>query len=163
MGPDDFALEAIERFLDNKRIWNRDAYPDLLDFLRSVVDSLISNAVTAVENQRSRQLVPRRGDQDLTEVYDPTVDNRDPLYVLLDREWLIRFAQVREDIRKELEGDALLSKLFECLEAGITAPSEIADVIGVSVDDVNNAKKRLKRKVDKLDVDLFRPRRRTGP
>lgn len=36
-------------------------------------------------------------------------------------------------------------------QAKITEPTEIAELFGVSPEDINNAKKRLRRKVEKLD------------
>ena len=38
--------------------------------------------------------------------------------------------------------------MFECLEADITKPSDIAGYLGLSVGEVNNAQKRIRRKVE---------------
>lgn len=64
---------------------------------------------------------------------------------------------------KELKGEEFLIKLLECMEAEITEPQEIADVLGTTVDHVNNEKKKLRRRLDQLDTRIKPAKKRTGP
>ena len=84
----------------------------------------------------------------------------EPLVVLIDKEWQSRFHNAA---LKELTGEEFLVKLFECMEAEITEPQEIADVLGTTVDHVNNEKKKLRRRLDKLDSRIKPAKKRTGP
>ena len=43
LGPDDYVQQAIEATFTGTRIWNKESYPTLLEFLKSVVDSMLSN------------------------------------------------------------------------------------------------------------------------
>ena len=53
---------------------------------------------------------------------------------------------------KLLDGDQSLIDLLECMETDVTEPADIAIALGVTVEHVNNEKKRLKRKLEKLDT-----------
>ena len=61
---------------------------------------------------------------------------------------------------KELKGDDFLIKVFECLAAEFTKPEEIAMMLDTTVEDVTNAKKRLRRKLEQLDGKCALPKRR---
>lgn len=52
----DLAQEAIRKFLDGERKWNRAVYPTLLDFLKSVVNSLMWNLLASEEHRKVRQV-----------------------------------------------------------------------------------------------------------
>jgi hypothetical protein len=81
----------------------------------------------------------------------------DPVNIVIDAEWQERFHKA---VMKELDGDEFLIKLFQCLRADFTKPEEIATMLDKTVDDVNNAKKRLARKLEKLEKKFPPPNRR---
>ena len=89
--------------------------------------------------------------------FDLVGDERTQIQIVVDRDWQERFHKAAMG---ELNGDKFLIELFECLEADITAPSEIAQVLGTDVDAVNNGKKRLQRRLEKLDKKFAPPKQR---
>lgn len=142
---EDLAAEAITRVIEGKRAWDQQEQPDVLQFLKGIVDSLVSQLVNSFDNRRTRRLGPTGVGEEGSAA--PTFAGRelDPAQFVADREAAERF---RAPILKALEGDAVASQVFECLEADITKPSEIAEYLGISVTDINNAQKRLWRKVE---------------
>lgn len=61
LDPDGLTHEAIERFLDGRWTWDPEKEPDIAEFLKSRIRSLISNALTSAEYRRGRE-IPRRED-----------------------------------------------------------------------------------------------------
>lgn len=156
--PYDLALDAIRKALDGTRPWNREAYRTLESYLRSTIDSDISHLVESIDNRFGRRLSPPSGKDETVRAYEVAGTEPDPLVVVIDKDWQARF---REAALKELKGEEFLIELLECMEAEITAPQEIAEVLDTSVERVNNEKKRLRRKLAKLDARIKRPRKRT--
>lgn len=152
--PYDFALDAIKQLLDGSRTWNREKYSTLEAVLRSFIDSTISKTVNLVENRMERRMIPAATGG---ATIDLIGDEPTPLQIVIDADWQARFHSAA---MVELDGDKFLKDLFECLEADITAPLEIAQVLEVSVDNVNNGKKRLQRKLEKLDKKFAPPKQR---
>ena len=151
--PCDFALDAIQQLLDGSRTWNREKYSTVEAVLRSFIDSTISKVVNLIENKQERRMVPATGEAK----FDLVGDERTQIQIVVDRDWQERFHKAAMG---ELNGDKFLIELFECLEADITAPSEIAQVLGTDVDAVNNGKKRLQRRLEKLDKKFAPPKQR---
>lgn len=79
------------------------------------------------------------------------------LRATIDSDWQERFHKAA---MKELKGDDFLVEVFELLAAEFTKPEEIATMLDTTVDEVNNAKKRLRRKLEKLDGKYPPPKRR---
>lgn len=145
--PQDVAAEAIEDAIAGKRIWNQEAEPDFYCFLRSVVDSKVSHLAECLENQLSRRiLVPADGD-DPPPAYEMADHEPDPATVCVNKESLERF---RSAVLAAIQGDALVEGVFSCLENGITKPQEMAVLLDAMVKDINNAQKRLRRKVEQV-------------
>jgi len=143
--PYDFALDAIQKMFDGTRPWNKERYPTLEKALRATIDSDISHMVQSPENAKARRLTPVG---QTAQAYDIPGTEENPLKVVIDRDWQDRYHKAA---MKELEGDEFLKKLFQCLEAEITKPDEIATMLDTTVDEVNNGKKRIRRKLEKLD------------
>jgi len=158
--PYDFALDAIQKVLDGTRPWNREAYKTLESFLRSIIDSDINHLVESLDNRSGRRLSPPSGKDETVAAYEVTGTEPDPLIIVIDKDWQARFHQAAV---KELKGEEFLVKLLECMEAEITEPSEIADLLGTTVDHINNEKKRLRRRLEKLSARIKPGRKRTGP
>ena len=155
--PYDLALEALADALAGEdRNWNRTKYSTVEAFLRSVVDSKISNLVTLAENRCERRMPEPSGKNGEPVRFDIPGTEKEPLVLLIDRESEQSF---HEAAMKELDGDELLTQILECMEAEITKPMEIAEAVSteekpVSADDVNNALKRLERRLKKLDTRI---------
>jgi len=145
--PHDFANDAIAKVLDSDGSWNKEVYGTLENYLCSIIDSAISGHVNRHENRRERRLAPAGRSIEPTNAYEIPGTEADPLTIVIDEDWQARF---HEAALKELAGDEFLVKLLECMESEITKPQEIAEVLDSTVEHVNNEKKRLRRKLDKL-------------
>lgn len=157
--PYDFALDAIEKLLDGKRKWNREKCKTLESCLRSIIDSDINHLVEHADNTAARRLAGESSNCDGAKAYEVRGTEPNPLHVVMDRDWQSRF---HDAAMTELKGEEFLIKLLECMEAEITAPLEIADVLGITVDHVNNEKKKLRLKLDKLDSRVKPAKNRIG-
>lgn len=141
--PVDLASTAITDVIQGKRVWNRETDPNFLDYLRSVVDSKVSHLVNGLENRKNRRMTRGAAESEC----DAPSREPEPVTAHIDRESLDRLhAAIIEAIRS----DKLVEDIFECLNSGMTKPADIAIILEVTVKEVNNAQKRLKRKVDAL-------------
>jgi hypothetical protein len=156
--PYDFALDATQKLLDGTRQWNRAERQTLEEVLKSIIDSDISHLVESVDNIKGRRLAPQSSKEETARSYDlPGREDEDPCKIVIDREWQ---DQLHKAAMHELDGDGFLQDIFQCLEAEFTKPSEIAVLLGKSIDDVNNGKKRLIRKLEKLESRFAPPKKR---
>ena len=146
--PYDFALDAIQKLLDGTRPWNKEKYKTLEAALRSMIDSEISHLVESLDNIQGRRLASASTKDDTAHAYQVQSTEPNPLHAVIDREWQEHYHKAA---KKELNGDEFLTKLFECLAAEITEPADIATMLEKTIDEVNNGKKRLRRKLEKLD------------
>jgi hypothetical protein len=144
-GPEDIASDVIVAVLEGKRNWNEERYPDFLDFLTSVVDSMINALVRSKENRKTQRVEPV--DDEDTEAEERAFVSREPSpdELVQDAEWQAKF---REALVKELEDDSISLGLFDCLHSGFSDRSEIAELLGIGVNDVYNAQKRLERRIE---------------
>lgn len=144
---EDLASDAITDAIQGTRVWNPDGDDDFPAFLRSVVDSKVSHLANRRENKASRR-PQAAGAEDGSDPVEQTVpDPRgDPVTVLGDEETADKF---RALVRAEIQGDALAQSILDCLNEGITKPSDMSVLLDVPVEEINNAQKRLRRKVEK--------------
>jgi len=143
--PADFAAEAIKDAIAGKRKWNPDK--DFLEFLKGVVDSKVNHLVTSVEGQKTRRLLPPvEGKDPMESMQALDLDGGNPQTIVAEKEVAERF---RGLVLAEIKGDELVERLFECLDAEIEKPAEIADLLGVAVQEIYNAQKRLATKAEK--------------
>ena len=141
----DLASEAIVDFLDGRRKRDPEVQPDLLTFLKGVVDSKVSHLVESVENVSTARLTEgqeRGGVQAIGHSSSATVAASE---LIIDQEGLEQF---RLRIWREIEDDNLAIQILDCYEAGLKKPAEMAEAIGVEVEEIYNAQKRLRRKVE---------------
>lgn len=147
VGPEDLAAQAIVDVIDGTRAWDPEKDPDLLKYLKGVIDSLVSNLVNRKENKTTRRLDGRDGSLDESEECHLPDSAPCPYDVVADRESMDFF---RAAVVAAIKDDPLAVSLFECLEAEMTKPSEIAELLGTDVSEIYNAQKRLKNKVTKV-------------
>ncbi len=153
----DFALDAIEKMLDGRRQWNKEKYSTFEAALRATIDSDVNHLADSADNARGRRLSVKSSKCETAKAFEVPGTEPNPLDTVIDCEWQERFQNAA---MKELKGDEFLTKIFECLAAEITKPEEIAIILDTTEDDVNNGKKRLRRKLDKLDGRYPPPKRR---
>ncbi len=151
LDPADIASEAIMDFIAGKRTWNSADQPDLLKFLKGVVDSKVSHLVESAENRKTRSPKPWR-DHDGQEhdfEFESKESSHETLYA--DKEFA---AAALGQLRAAIDGDAPVERLLDCMEAGFTTPAEIAELLGVTVKEINNSQKRLRTQVEKVRRSL---------
>jgi len=152
--PYDIALDSLaDAMAGGDRNWNRDKYSTVESFLRSVINSKISNLVNLAENKCERRMLPAAGKGDAVVEYEVPGTERNPLLIVIDFDSRAKFHQMA---MKELEGEELLIQLLECMEADIIKPSDIAETLStkekpLTTNDINNALKRFERRLAKLD------------
>ncbi len=149
--PQDLAADAIDDAILGKRMWNQEAEPDFLKFLRSVVDSKVSHLARRMENKLGRRMLVAADADDPSPAYEVADPDPDPETVCADKESQAKF---RSAVLTAIQGDALVEGVFSCLEADITKPHEMAELLDTRVKEINNAQKRLRRKVEQVMKSL---------
>lgn len=145
VGAQDIVQDSILLYLDGTRKWNKEKYETLELFLRSVIDSIVSNMVNSVKNRRTRDVdnevnpIEKKADTRLSGVLDK---------LIVDQEIKKRVQELKE---KALS-DTLVTQIIECLEAGITKPEEMSEYLNINIKLIYDAKKRFHRKVDQLNA-----------
>jgi hypothetical protein len=143
----DLAAEAILDTIAGTRVWDSEAQPDFYRFLRSVVDSKVSHLAECLENQLTRRLPVSADGDDPPQEYEVPDKAPDPATVCANKEALEKF---RAAVLAGIQGDKMAEGVFRCLEAEITGSQDMALLLEVSEQDINNAKKRLRRGVERV-------------
>ena len=129
---EDIAMEAIEKVYNGVRKWDPLKNPNLLDYLKSVVKSLLSNEKTskaaAIMKMIPEDLLIKHDDNTIDELYYREVDK----YIITC-----------------LQGDAALLLVFKALKDG-QSPGQISEEYGMDIKDVRNIQKRLARKIPEV-------------
>jgi hypothetical protein len=143
-------MSAIEALLigdpeQGGRVWDRKKQPDLLKFLRDVVDSKVSHLADLSENQREREPKPGAGesDADFLDRKRDTILDPDGAEPTPDEE--AANERLFFLLLEEVKSDPLLQRVLECHWDGTSERAEIAAKLGVDPNDVTLAKKRLNR------------------
>jgi len=146
VSPQDLAQEAIVSIIDGTRSYDPKKHPDLLKHLKSIADSRISHLASAKETKTTHCLLAENPKTREAVPIDPLGDEPDPAEMAANRE-VVGWA--KEAIAVEAEKDPRVLELFECWEAEITKPAEVAEYLGVDVTEIYNVQKRLRRLVEK--------------
>jgi hypothetical protein len=140
----DIVSEIINKiFIEKKRKWNVDSYPNFEDFIVSAIDSHINNTLkkskTEIDVGNDDFLFNENGE------FAPSIEQ-----IIIGKE-------LKEQVFEELQSsgatdDELL--IFECLADGIEKPDEIRSAIGLSEEEFHNAWRRFKRKREVIKQKL---------
>ena len=148
ISPQDLAAEAIVSVIQGNRHYNPETYPDFMTFLRSIVDSQINNLSKLVEHKRKKSLVQERHENtDNPEPMGFPGNEPDPSRTCINKELV---EKLKESLAPDFKEDKLVREIFECLEAGITTRRDMAEVLGVNEKEVDNAQKRLRRRIERI-------------
>jgi hypothetical protein len=140
----DIVQEAIDDVLLGKRAWDPSKHPDLLHFLRSVVNSKISHLLEGAENRKS-QLAPAGDTEEGVDHFEMLPDTTATNAVLElqekedeenNSELILRFYDFVAD-------DPLVQGVVGCMIDGLYERSEIAAALQRKGQDITNANKRL--------------------
>lgn len=156
---EDFANEAIALLLSGERDWDPSNCPDLLTWLRGVVDSLVSHLVESEEHHRSQQFPRSEGGQDLEELLrraDPAEATAVHLVpVQVDQETHLAERQVAEQLIgalfEEISGDKELEAMLDSLMDGCEKPRDIAVRTGMDVARVYKLREKLDRAIKRIE------------
>jgi len=134
-----------------RRIW--DGSRDLYDFLTSQIDSELSNLGRSWVNQRFRiasRLEKTFEDGQRENYYDtvPDESRENPEETALRTELESSADEFVSGFLDEIEDDDFLIAVVEQILDGLRKPREIAEALGVQVDEVYTARKRLRRRLD---------------
>jgi hypothetical protein len=145
---EDLAMDALNAVLTGRRAWDPAKHPDLLKFLYDVIDSNVSHLVRRSENVAERRPVPaegeseadfldRKSDKDALAATDEIISND------IERANEALFLALFE----EVNDDPLLGRVLEALLEGVSGRAEVAEKLGVTPNEVTQAKKRLDRRL----------------
>jgi hypothetical protein len=141
----DFCQKAIADTLTGKRTWNKEKYPTILEFLKSVISSLISNEITGKEHKTSTHI----------DIYDRKEEFKLPIVsgfpsaedklVANDLE-----QKLRQAICNAEDETGMLELVYLSIMEKQLTPQEISKSLDIDIKVVYNAKKRIKRIFTKL-------------
>jgi DNA-directed RNA polymerase specialized sigma24 family protein len=141
-GIEDLVQDALASLYggDPERRWDPEKTPAPMDHLRSFVNSRLSSLARSYENKHVRYAI----DPELHEGPDT------PESLVIDKEeqqekhrW---YARAKDLLLSEILGDDLLVSLHDLMEKEeIDKPAELASRLGVSIEEIKNAKKRFRR------------------
>ncbi len=131
----DFTHEAITLLYEGKRVWDYKKEPDLLNFLKNVINSLIWNLIKSNERKKlsNADLLKLNDSLFYDEMLEEVIINND----LIDK------------IEDTLINDEPMWLVFKSLIEGMK-PSDIEDKYGLDIKDIRNAQKRLRRQIKGL-------------
>ncbi len=153
---DGIALQAIEKVFDEERRWDPQKDPDLMKYLKSTVNSLISKLYKSKEYQITERfeegedgedLIPLPADSDSPHsvaILGQPIAN--PEQILLKKEEEQQAKEMTDKFLESLEDDEELGEIVLCLLEDITKPADIAQELGVEVEEIYTRRKRLIRR-----------------
>jgi hypothetical protein len=136
--------EIIDKiFIEKKRKWNLDKYPDFERFIVSALDSHVNNTL----NQPRREVGVGRSETILDENSEIIPSQADVMIT----------AELRKEVFDELQkagadDDELM--IFECLADGIEKPEDIRAELGINEANFHNIWRRLKRRREVIQKKL---------
>jgi hypothetical protein len=142
----DIVQEAIDDVLLGRRTWNPEKHPDLLDFMRSVVNSKISHLQTGSENL-SDELPSVATHEDGTDHFDtlPSKNSATAAELLQAKEDEERNNDLIFRFYDFVAADPLVQGIVGCTIEGMTKRADIAAALKVKEQEITNANKRLDR------------------
>lgn len=158
---DSIVSKAFERVLSGRRKWNPQTDPDLARYLMDVIDSLLSHLVESKDNTMFR-VPPDTGSRDEAAWHGATRKHErshersadwmtrttlSPEQELIEKENAAAAKRTMELFEESIKNDAELVAIVEAIREGYDKNGEIAEYTGIAIRDVENAKKRLDRKI----------------
>lgn len=139
---EDFAYNAIDSLWTGQRHWNPDKEPDVMRFLKGVVDSEVSHLLESPEHLRREHAEAREPDQE------------DPIKLIadLDQDPLgeIQAKEMWDHLKQSAEGDNDMQLILYCLEEGITRRADIIDTLQLSPAVVDGKLKKIRKDLKKF-------------
>ncbi len=145
---DDVVQTVIKKILTLRRKWYRNKIPDFVKFVRLSILSHIRNEWKRKDEAETVELLDEGGTLSAESVKEIIKEyagkDIDENYFMKDIEILIR------ECSRALEDDVFSSFVFDEICEELNSNIEIAARLQISVCEVENAKKRIRRKLEKL-------------
>jgi DNA-directed RNA polymerase specialized sigma24 family protein len=155
LNADGIACEAIALVFDGDRRWDPEKDPDLMGYLRSVVNSLISHLYELKDykiSERFREYEDGGEQVPVPEGADGPVDLiNDPEKMLIEQEEARLGEELYDDLLDFLKDDDELGEVVLCIREDAVKPREIARLLGVEAEEIYSRKKRLQRRYDEFE------------
>jgi len=149
LAPEDLVNEARARLLSGARTWDNLRYPDLGIHLSYIIRSIASHERRKLFGMKTvcwdeADSEPFRGIQEAVNSSSlfPNTPNPEELAAIRER-----LAQAERRLNTISQEDEEIGLLLMCFQDGIVKPSEIAGELNWEVARVNNALKRMRRKI----------------
>jgi hypothetical protein len=145
--------KAVLLWMTGRRRWNRSESGDLQDFLKGVIDSLLSHSANGHDNRG----MPSAEDEALYPVVRATQEAE-----LLQKERAAEAERTLSDVVEEAQQDAVVIEIIEAMRNGAATRREIVSTTGRSADVIDNGLKRLRRlaaNVAQRSLESMRSRR----
>lgn len=152
---EDFAVQAIQDLLDPKagRKWDHEKNPDILNYLKSAVKSMISNASRRAENRTTvRQFLPSNNDSgEVIDRFDVVHDGRPDAVEAINRDERVACQKsVIEQLKLSVSEDRELTALLEAFECEIVKNSDIEALTGIPAARVSELKRKLRERLERI-------------
>ncbi|MEK6285607.1 MAG: hypothetical protein AABO57_07695 [Acidobacteriota bacterium] len=157
---DSIVSRAIEKLFVGDRDWEPEKEPNIKNYLKGVIDSLLNHLAESKENTLLTA-VPKPGSVDSTAweggspKRDPAADWLVPTRPSPERTLLMQEESALKDLALDLlidecADDDVLIEVLEAMMDGADTSAEISKAKGIPIKDVYNATKRLDRKLEKV-------------
>lgn len=164
---EDLVMDAIKKIINGDVIWDPNAKPDLLIYLKSVVKSGLSHLYDDKENKITRRFpsVQKENGPEPIEVEElmdiassneghtrhlPVESPQNPEAILIRKQNEDEEEAFTDELITKIEGEKDLEEMFLLIMDGYSKPREIAEQMRVDVKQVYNMQKRLRRQFNYL-------------
>jgi hypothetical protein len=127
---------------DSYRKWNKETFPNLVDFLISIINSLVSH----LKDHNNK--FPKESLETLE--FPSTANNPEDDITEKDN-----LDKIQKRIFQAIEGDEEVETVVLCINEGFITPREVSGHTGININQVNNIMKRMRRKLRPLHDELF--------
>src|SRR5262249_45983653 len=145
---EDLVSQAVAKVFSGERKWDWGRHPNLEEFLKGVIDSLMNSLVNAIDNRVVKKL-PAEPEKleallDKMSLSSANQHRMAPEAALLQAE---REGEILKSISELIGDDPDLVKLWNCIRQGISKPKQIAEATGLPIEDVYNLGEKLRRRL----------------
>jgi hypothetical protein len=135
--PADIVQQAMLLTMNGSRPWNQEKYPDIVNHLRWVIRSLISNLATSADNRQVQELPA-----------DPEENQRQelPETSILRGSVGPEAADLSSRIQEAINDDPQLVEVLDRLQQG-GKPRDVAAIMGLAEKDVYRLTQKLRRRL----------------
>lgn len=160
--------KAFELVLSGKRKWNPQNDPDFAKYMMDVIDSLLSHLADSLDN-RMLQVPPEAGDakeaawHGASRKHERTHERSadwmaqtalSPEQNLIEKEREAAEKRALTLLEKSIRGEDELVAIVEAIREGCAQNGEIAKRTGIDIRAVENAKKRLDRRIASVNQQM---------